>query len=673
MRGPADVAALDPVSAGPFKLTHRQKRSSVSRRGMLKRFTLSLLLVPLLTAVFVVLAVLQYQWTGELSRAEQERMQKDLDRSTSHFREGLYRELAAVCAAFQMTPLETPGTIKATLARRWEGWAETATHPGLVAEVFICVPGPDGSCQLLRLDPPSLQFKPSAWPARFDALRPYLDFGELGAHGPMEPERHPFGWRFAENVPALLHPILEFGPAVGDEPRRMPRRVIGHCLIELSPELIRQRILPALAQSCFGGPGNFSNRVAVIEGTDLNHPIYQSDPGHSFPSLASADAVVPLISGGPEDTLRLLVESRIDSAGRGGPFPLSARNADRGQIRDRGRHMFPIIVPLEGGSNWTLVVENRSGSLQAAVTRTRLRSLAVGFGILGLLAASMAMIIVWTQRVQRLAKLQMEFVAGVSHELRTPLAVIRSAADNLADGVVTGAHQVHEYGVLISGHARRLSEIVDQVLMFAARKAGRISYELRPVRMDDVVEALLRDTASLIAASGFTLEKTVASGLPEVLADPDGLKHCLQNLISNALKYGGDRRWLGVRVERSGDPGGTAVQVTVEDKGPGISKEEQARIFDPFFRGVSAVAGQIRGTGLGLSLAMDIAEAMGGKLTVQSEPGQGSAFTLRLRAVPDGVSATNSSTQDLAVAIPSQANGPAEVSPGMDVKGGGHA
>lgn len=640
---------------------------------MLKRFTPSLMLVPLLTAVLVVLAVLQYRWTGELSRAEHERMQKDLDQSTSHFREGLYRELAAVCAAFQMTPLEAPGTIKATLARRWEEWTETSTHPGLVAEVFLCAPGTEGSCQLLRLDPPSLQFRPSAWPARFDALRPSMSFGELGAHGHMEPERHPFGWRFAENVPALLHPLVEFRPVAGGEPRRMPRRVIGYCLIELSPGVIRQKILPALAQSCFGGPANFSYRVAVIEGTDLRHPIYQSHPGHILPSLASADAVVPLMSGGPEDAFRLLVESRIGSGGRGGPFPLSGRSADRGQIRDRGRHLFPIIVPLEGGSNWTLVVEHRSGSLEAAVARTRLRSLAVGFGILGLLAASMAMIIVWTQRVQRLARLQMEFVAGVSHELRTPLAVIRSAADNLADGVVTGAHQVHEYGALISGHARRLSEIVDQVLMFAARKAGRVSYELRPVRLDEVVEAVLRDTASLIAASGFTLEKTLPRGLPEVLADPDGLKHCLQNLISNALKYGGDRRWLGVRVERSGDPGGTEVQVTVEDKGPGISKEEQARIFDPFFRGVSAVAGQIRGTGLGLSLAMDIAEAMGGKLTVQSEPGQGSAFTLRLRAVPDGGLVGNSSPQDLAATIPSQASGPAQVSSGMDVKGGGRA
>jgi signal transduction histidine kinase len=264
-------------------------------------------------------------------------------------------------------------------------------------------------------------------------------------------------------------------------------------------------------------------------------------------------------------------------------------------------------------------------------------------------------------------------VASVSHELRTPLAVIRSAADNLADGVVTEKQQVHEYGTLISGHARRLNEIVDQVLMFAARKAGRISYELRPVRINEVVEAVLQDTASLIAASGFTLEKTLPRGLPEVLADPEGLKHCLQNLISNALKYGGDQRWLGVRVERSGSHGGTEVRVTVEDKGPGIAKEEQARIFDPFFRGVSAVARQIRGTGLGLSLAMDIAEAMGGRLTVRSEPGQGSAFTLHLRTAPDAAPATDFSTQDLAEVIPSQASGTAPISPGMEVKDGGRA
>jgi signal transduction histidine kinase len=128
------------------------------------------------------------------------------------------------------------------------------------------------------------------------------------------------------------------------------------------------------------------------------------------------------------------------------------------------------------------------------------------------------------------------------------------------------------------------------------------------------------------------VEQEIAPNLPLVSGDLSALSHCLQNLITNAVKYGGDARWMGIQAELSEGQGQSReVQISVADKGLGIPAAEQQHIFEPFYRSSSATAAQIHGTGLGLPLARDIAEAMGGSLTVASEPGKGSRFTLHLR------------------------------------------
>ena len=113
-----------------------------------------------------------------------------------------------------------------------------------------------------------------------------------------------------------------------------------------------------------------------------------------------------------------------------------------------------------------------SGSLEAAVSSQRRRNLAISSSVLGLLGASMGLLVLATRRAQRLARQQMEFVAAVSHELRTPLAVIRSAAENLADGVVHDEAQIRRYGELMRTEGRRLTDMVEQILEFAGIQSG---------------------------------------------------------------------------------------------------------------------------------------------------------------------------------------------------------
>jgi signal transduction histidine kinase len=225
----------------------------------------------------------------------------------------------------------------------------------------------------------------------------------------------------------------------------------------------------------------------------------------------------------------------------------------------------------------------------------------------------------------------MDFVTAVSHDLRTPLSVISSAADNIVQGVVTGEDQLKQYGSVISSQVGQLSARVEQILLFAATNNAAQRYCVQPLDVSEIVDVTLASTEGLIRAAQFTVDRQVEQGLPKVSGDLLALSQCLQNLIANALKYGREGAWIGIRARlvESG-PGSREVQISVSDRGVGIDSGELPHIFEPFYRSRAVADAQIRGTGLGLTLAGRIAEAMRGRLTVTSELGRGSTFTLHL-------------------------------------------
>jgi signal transduction histidine kinase len=126
------------------------------------------------------------------------------------------------------------------------------------------------------------------------------------------------------------------------------------------------------------------------------------------------------------------------------------------------------------------------------------------------------------------------------------------------------------------------------------------------------------------------VEREIDPNLPEINADFGVLSQCVQNLITNAVKYGGQNKWIGVRASLSRRSSPALINVTVEDHGIGIDDEELKHIFEPFYRSPKVIESPVHGTGLGLALAKNFAEAMGGWLTVTSKPGIGSAFTIHL-------------------------------------------
>ena len=287
-------------------------------------------------------------------------------------------------------------------------------------------------------------------------------------------------------------------------------------------------------------------------------------------------------------------------------------------------------------TRWVLMAKHRSGSLEAAVVAVRRRNLIVSSSILILLTVVIGLIAVSARRAQELARQQMEFVAAVSHELRTPVSVIGAAAGNLADGVVGDPQRVRKYGETIQSEARRLGETVERVLQLAGIAAGNAAAAQTPIAPATLVSESIAACRTEIESAGFSVEVGVADNLPTIVGDVTALRSALQNLISNAVKYGGNARWL--RVSARLEPGsGNREQVlfSVEDRGMGIDADDRKHIFEPFYRGKDAVSQQIQGSGLGLNLVMRIVEAHGGKVSVSSEPGKGSTFTLALPAAHD--------------------------------------
>ncbi len=240
----------------------------------------------------------------------------------------------------------------------------------------------------------------------------------------------------------------------------------------------------------------------------------------------------------------------------------------------------------------------------------------------------MALILSAARRSRALAKMQMEFVAGVSHELCTPLAVINSAAENLADGVVDTTEQMQEYGGMIRGQGRRLERLVDGVLLFTAGRFGLSGYEMAPLDVAEIVEQALCAAEPNLRDAGFTVEKDIAAGLPPVMADPSAVTTCIDNLISNAMKYSDANRWVAVRARAACVDLKKEVQIVVEDKGVGIPSADLPHILEPFYRVQSARDTQISGVGLGLHLVKRMMEDMGGRVSVSSKVGRGTQVIL---------------------------------------------
>jgi signal transduction histidine kinase len=226
----------------------------------------------------------------------------------------------------------------------------------------------------------------------------------------------------------------------------------------------------------------------------------------------------------------------------------------------------------------------------------------------------------------RIAELRSQFVSNVSHELKTPLTAIRMFAEALQLEYATDPKAHKEYLDTIVNESERLTRLLNNVLDFSRIDRGQRNYRMEPVLLAEVVRAAAQTMQYPLKDQGFFLSLRVDDQIPRVLIDRDAILQAILNLLTNAVKYSGRSR--NIELQLSAKNGSAIIQVT--DHGIGIPESEQHRIFEKFYRSSIPENHAIAGTGIGLALVAHIVEAHGGTVRVQSNPGEGSTFSICL-------------------------------------------
>ena len=342
-------------------------------------------------------------------------------------------------------------------------------------------------------------------------------------------------------------------------------------------------------------------------------------------AAAGRPAFLALLVLDPEVLRRDVLEAAL-----GGPeTPLLAvtDHRDRPVYGRVGTDVVAAVPLSEALPAWHLALYRPAGVSPRAAIDRQVMLFTGAFGLLlVVIAAGLAATYRLVRRETETAQLKAEFVANVSHDLKTPLSLIRVFGETLEMGRVSDEATRHEYYRVITRESERLSRLIENVLDFSRIEGGRRTYDLVPVSVEPLVRDTVESFAYVLAQQGFKVDVAISPGLPEVPMDADAVGQALGNLIDNAIKYSETRKVL--TVEARLEDGGLGL--TVGDEGIGIPREEQGKIFDKFYRVGRSETQSRRGSGVGLALVRHVAEAHGGRVRVDSRPGEGSRFTLWL-------------------------------------------
>jgi len=228
------------------------------------------------------------------------------------------------------------------------------------------------------------------------------------------------------------------------------------------------------------------------------------------------------------------------------------------------------------------------------------------------------------KKEMELAKIKSDFVSNVSHELRTPLALISMFAETLEMGRAKNEEKKKEYYSIISKEAGRLSRIVNKILSFSKIEAGKRDYHFSSVDVNQLVQELFNSYQFHLQNSGFKFTFSPGEINSNIRADSEAVSEAVINLIDNAVKYSSDEKEINISTGTDDN----LVFIKIDDKGIGISEENQKKIFEKFFRVSEGLVHNTKGTGLGLTLVKHIMDAHKGKIKVESRINEGSSFIL---------------------------------------------
>lgn len=282
---------------------------------------------------------------------------------------------------------------------------------------------------------------------------------------------------------------------------------------------------------------------------------------------------------------------------------------------------------------WSLALHLDEQTLVDAATGRKITVyLWTGVLVILLIVAAAGLIAGAFRRQLRVTQLKNDLLATVSHELKTPLASMRLLVETLLDGRDDDPRRVREYLELIFKENNRLSRLVDNFLSFSRMERNKQNFEPVEITAAEIARSAAAALGDRSNAPGCSLELEIASDLPRIYADPDAMVTAILNLLDNAYKYSGDQKQIALGVYAEGGD----VCFAVRDNGIGLSARARGKIFERFYQVDQSLSRRGSGCGLGLSIVRFIVGAHGGSVDVESQPGRGSTFTIKIPAVGEG-------------------------------------
>ena len=294
-----------------------------------------------------------------------------------------------------------------------------------------------------------------------------------------------------------------------------------------------------------------------------------------------------------------------------------------------GDDVFLSVSASEHLPDWQLALYLEGPDPFAAASERQIAAY-IWTGVLGIVLIAIAALLVGRHLVRqvKLTRLKNDFIATVSHELKTPLSSMRVLVDTLVEGHYRDQQQVREYLQLIAGENKRLTHLIDNFLTFSRMERNKRAFEFADIDPGEVATAAAELVRNRFAAHGCEFDVDIAPKLPEIAGDRDALVTVLLNLLDNACKYSENNKQISLRAYESNGN----VLFEVRDNGIGLSRRAARKIFDRFYQVDRSLSRNAGGCGLGLSIVKFIVEAHRGSVSVKSELGTGSTFTVKLPA-----------------------------------------
>ncbi len=631
---------------------------------MQKKWTIYSFLGIMMVAL-VTLAVLQYHWLGSVSDAEKKRLQENLDASTENFVSDLNRDLSSLNQAFKIQISNNNEVqIEGLLEKSYLNWLSNTEYPQLIDSLFFVqdVYGNDPVVNLFATDPVRLTTieKPkhlAQWIDKQNSTKKH-------ASSSIDLLRSPdFGEPTLIAVPVQLLDLITIENENSGKNMQVSLNIDQGddvVLLQLDDNVIKNQIIPEIAKTYFSDSYKDQYNLSIVKeeaDEDKMESIYfttsEDDviPNPDFKkklrnfdftsvfviqsenNISDMNPLFKNLEAFPGKLQSIKIENESSAKG----FAMSSESS---QMRFRSATKDSVFTVKKDTTintsfsadfttaGWQFWLSFKEGSLDSFVNKAKNRNLIISFGILLILGFCVGMIVLFSKRSQDLAEKQMLFVAGVSHELRTPLTVIRSAAENLNEGVVQTEERKKEYVRLMLKEGRRLSDMVDQIMEFSGIQSGKKIYQFSDFEIKDFIEEVNSECRTLLEEQGMTLEYSIHASTGSIFADRDALFLAVGNLIQNAIKFSNGSKLISLKVDDVEFRSKNAIRFQIIDHGIGIPEEEQKQIFEPFFRGKKSVEDQVKGNGIGLSLVQKVAKAHHGDIQLKSKQDHGSIFSL---------------------------------------------